>query len=153
MIQKMLKYIQRKRDENMKELIVATTNQGKVKEIQAMLKDLNIEVKSLKDVYDENKKLKTKELAGQIGSSHLSFASEKAMENLLCTFPGAVSILGLIYDKENKVQLLIDKEILESTYIGCHPCVNTCSLKIRLEDILKILLPKISHQNFNIVEL
>ena len=60
-----------------------------------------------------NKKLKTKELAGQIGSSHLSFASEKAMENLLCTFPGAVSILGLIYDKENKVQLLIDKEILE----------------------------------------
>ena len=100
-----------------------------------------------------NKKLKTKELAGQIGSSHLSFASEKAMENLLCTFPGAVSILGLIYDKENKVQLLIDKEILESTYIGCHPCVNTCSLKIRLEDILKILLPKISHQNFNIVEL
>ena len=50
----------------MKELIVATTNQGKVKEIQAMLKDLNIEVKSLKDVYDENKKLKTKELAGQI---------------------------------------------------------------------------------------
>ena len=100
-----------------------------------------------------NKKLKRKELAGQIGSSHLSFASEKAMENLLCTFPGAVSILGLIYDKENKVQLLIDKEILESTYIGCHPCVNTCSLKIRLEDILKILLPKISHQNFNIVEL
>ena len=53
MIQKMLKYIQRKWDENMKELIVATTNQGKVKEIQAMLKDLNIEVKSLKDVYDE----------------------------------------------------------------------------------------------------
>lgn len=50
---KMLKYIQRKRDENMKELIVATTNQGKVKEIQAMLKDLNIEVKSLKDVYDD----------------------------------------------------------------------------------------------------
>ena len=42
MIQKMLKYIQRKRDENMKELIVATTNQGKVKEIQAMLKDLNL---------------------------------------------------------------------------------------------------------------
>ena len=50
MIQKMLKYIQRKRDENMKELIVATTNQGKVKEIQAMLKDLNIEVKNVKDV-------------------------------------------------------------------------------------------------------
>ena len=107
----------------------------------------------LADLMNLPEKLKTKELAGQIGSSHLSFASEKAMENLLCTFPGAVSILGLIYDKENKVQLLIDKEILESTYIGCHPCVNTCSLKIRLEDILKILLPKISHQNFNIVEL
>ena len=61
MIQKMLKYIQRKRDENMKELIVATTNQGKVKEIQAMLKDLNIEVKSLKE-----EGLKPKEIASKL---------------------------------------------------------------------------------------
>ena len=61
MIQKMLKYIQRKRDENIKELIVATTNQGKVKEIQAMLKDLNIEVKSLKE-----EGVKPKEIASKL---------------------------------------------------------------------------------------
>ena len=93
-----------------------------------------------------NKKLKTKELAGQIGSSHLSFASEKAMENLLCTFPGAVSILGLIYDKENKVQLLIDKEILESTYIGCHPCINTSSLRLRTKDLVEKIIPAMEHE-------
>jgi len=73
--------------------------------------------------------------------------------NILCTYPGAISILGLIYDNENKVHLLIDKEILEATYIGCHPCVNTCSLKIKLEDILKLLLPEINHKDFTIVEL
>ena len=100
-----------------------------------------------------DKKFKTKELSSQINTARLSFANEKHMEELLDITPGSVSVMGLMNDKNNKVQLLIDKEILESTYIGCHPCVNTCSLKIRLEDILKILLPKISHQNFNIVEL
>ncbi len=37
----------------MKELIVASTNQGKLKEIRAMLKDINIEVLSMKDVLNE----------------------------------------------------------------------------------------------------
>lgn len=100
-----------------------------------------------------NKKLSTQKLAQQIGSTHLSFASKEAVGNILCTYPGAISILGLIYDNENKVHLLIDKEILEATYIGCHPCVNTCSLKIKLEDILKLLLPEINHKDFTIVEL
>lgn len=88
-----------------------------------------------------NKKLKTKELAGQIGSSHL-FRFRKGNGKSLVYFSGAVSILGLIYDKENKVQLLIDKEILESTYIGCHPCVNTCSLKSGWRTFLKYYCPK-----------
>ena len=95
-----------------------------------------------------NKKLSAKSIAKQIGSSHLSFASDEDMETLLFTTPGAVSILGLIYDKENKVKLLIDKDVIQADYIGCHPCENTCSLKIRTKDILEVLLPAINHADF-----
>ncbi len=95
-----------------------------------------------------NKKLSAKSIAKQIGSSHLSFASDEDMETLLFTTPGAVSILGLIYDKENKVKLLIDKDVIQADYIGCHPCENTCSLKIRTKDILEVLLSAINHADF-----
>lgn len=95
-----------------------------------------------------NKKLSAKSIAKQIGSSHLSFASDEDMETLLFTTPGAVSILGLIYDKENKVKLLIDKDVILADYIGCHPCETTCSLKIRTKDILEVLLPAINHADF-----
>ena len=77
-----------------------------------------------------DKKLSAKNVARQIGSPHLSFASAEDMERLLHTYPGAVSVLSLIYDKEKRVQLLIDKGLMNVTYIGCHPCTNTCSLKI-----------------------
>ena len=100
-----------------------------------------------------DKVFKTKDLSAQIGSSRLSFAKEEYMEQYLDITPGSLSVLGLMNDKDRMVRLLIDEDVLTGEYIGCHPCVNTCSLKIRLEDILKILLPKISHQNFNIVEL
>ena len=38
----------------MKELIVASTNQGKIKEIRAMLKDIDIEVLAMNDVLDDD---------------------------------------------------------------------------------------------------
>lgn len=88
-----------------------------------------------------DKKLSAKNVARQIGSPHLSFASAEDMERLLHTYPGAVSVLSLIYDKEKRVQLLIDKGLMNVTYIGCHPCTNTCSLKIKMEDILTVWLP------------
>lgn len=98
-----------------------------------------------------DKKLCAKSLAEQIGSSHLSFASREEMERLLYTSPGAVSILGLIYDKENRVQLLIDEDIMHMDYISCHPCINTCSLRLRLTDIINLLLPAIGHTNYKII--
>lgn len=100
-----------------------------------------------------HKKLSVKELAKQIGSSHLSFASSEELEEFLSTSPGAVSVLGLIYDKGNKVKLLIDKEIMQTDYIGCHPCENTCSLKLKTKDIVETLLPAIGHMDFREVQI
>ncbi|MCH5255676.1 MAG: prolyl-tRNA synthetase associated domain-containing protein [Lachnospiraceae bacterium] len=91
------------------------------------------------------KKFVTKDISKQIGSARLSFAEAEYMEQLLNITPGSVSIMGLMNDKEHKVQLLIDSDILKDEYIGCHPCINTSSLKLKTSDILEKFLPYTGH--------
>lgn len=91
------------------------------------------------------KPFKTKDLSKQINSARLSFAPAEAMEALVDIHPGSLSVLGLINDKQNEVTLIIDKDLLKDEYIGCHPCENTSTLKIRTEDILNIFLPHVNH--------
>ena len=93
-----------------------------------------------------NKQFKTKDISAQIGSSRLSFATAEHMEELLDITPGSVSVLGLMNDSEKKVRLLIDEDVLTGEYIGCHPCVNTSSLRIRTEDMMKKIIPATGHQ-------
>lgn len=93
-----------------------------------------------------DKKFKTKELSSQINTTRLSFANETHMEELLDITPGSVSVMGLMNDKDNKVQLLIDEDLLAHPYLGCHPCINTSSLCIKTDDILNTFLPAVHHQ-------
>lgn len=99
-----------------------------------------------------NKKFKTKELSSQIQSSRLSFAEPEDMLRFLDIEPGAVSVMGLMNDKEQKVQLLIDDDVLKGEFIGCHPCVCTSSLKIRTQDLIHVFLPSVGHE-YRIVHL
>ena len=99
-----------------------------------------------------DKVFKTKDLSAQIGSSRLSFADAEHMETYLDITPGSVSIMGLMNDRENHVQLLIDSDILKGQYIGCHPCINTSSLRIRTDDMINIVIPALGHP-FRTVEL
>ena len=91
------------------------------------------------------KKFKTKELSAQINSSRLSFAEPEDMLKYLDIEPGSVSIMGLMNDKDHAVQLLIDEDVLKDEYLGCHPCVNTSSLKLRTDDMIKKFLPAVGH--------
>ncbi len=93
-----------------------------------------------------DKKFKTKELSAQINSARLSFAEAEDMLKYLDIEPGSVSIMGLMNDKGHAVKLLIDEDVLEGEFIGCHPCVCTSSLKIRTEDIIKKFLPATGHE-------
>ena len=82
----------------------------------------------------------------QIGSSRLSFAKPEYMERYLDITPGSVSIMGLMNDHENKVQLLIDEDVLKDEWFGCHPCINTSSLKIRTKDLVEKIIPAMGHE-------
>lgn len=92
-----------------------------------------------------DKVFKTKDLSAQIGSSRLSFADGKYMEEFLDITPGSLSILGMMNDKENRVQLLIDEEVLQGDFVGCHPCINTSSLRLATADLRNKLIPALGH--------
>ena len=93
-----------------------------------------------------DKPFKTKLLSKQIGSARLSFASAEHMQELLDITPGSVSVLGLMNDKNRRVRLLIDDELLSDEFLGCHPCINTSSLRIPMSDVTGKLLPAIRHE-------
>ena len=92
------------------------------------------------------KPFKTKLLSKQIGSARLSFASAEHMEKYLDITPGSVSILGLMNDKGGAVRLLVDRDLLKEEYFGCHPCINTSSLRLKTADVLEKLLPAMGHK-------
>lgn len=93
-----------------------------------------------------DKPFKTKDITKQLGCSRLSFADSEAMLEYLDIKPGAVSIMGLMNDKDNKVRLVMDRAVVEEDTIGCHPCVSTSSLKIKTDDILNVYLPAVHHE-------
>ncbi len=92
-----------------------------------------------------DKKFKTKELSSQIGSARLSFAEPEDMLKYLDIEPGAVSVMGLMNDRDHQVQLLIDEDVLTGEYLGCHPCVCTSSLKMKTADVVDRFLPATGH--------
>ncbi len=91
------------------------------------------------------KPFKTRLLSRQINSARLSFASAEQMLRTLDVTPGSVSVLGLMNDRENRVRLLIDRDLLKQEYIGMHPCINSSSLKLRTADVMEKLLPAMGH--------
>ena len=93
-----------------------------------------------------SKTFKTSILSKKIGSSRLSFASPEYMEQFLDITPGSVSILGLMNDKDMRVQLLIDEDVLKGEYIGCHPCINTSSLRFKTADLMEKIIPAMGHE-------
>jgi len=91
------------------------------------------------------KHFKTSVFSKLIGSSRLSFADPKYMEEYLDITPGSLSVLGLMNDRENHVQLVIDQDILKGDFFGCHPCINTSSLRLSTGDLMEKIIPAMGH--------
>lgn len=92
------------------------------------------------------KPFKTKLLSKQIGSARLSFAGAEHMEKYLDITPGSVSVLGLMNDGEGTVRLLVDRDLLKEEYFGCHPCINSSTLRFKTAELFEKLLPAMKHE-------
>lgn len=97
-------------------------------------------------VIPANKILNINELGKKIGISPLSFAPSETMKTHLGCLPGSASIMGLINDENNYIQLIIDKEVANEEFFGCNSGINTIHLKIKTSDLLNRFLPKIRHK-------
>jgi Ala-tRNA(Pro) deacylase len=100
----------------------------------------------------EDKKFLTKDISKQINSARLSFGPAEFMEQFLDITPGSVSVLGLMNDKENNVNLLVDEDVLAAEYFGCHPCINTSSLRLKTADVFGKFLEAVHHE-YTVVKL
>ena len=99
-----------------------------------------------------DKKFKTKEISQQINSARLSFAPPEYMEKYLDITPGSVSVMGLMNDTENEVTLLVDEDVLKAELFGCHPCINTSSLRLKTADVFGPFLREV-HHDYTVVKL
>ena len=128
-------------DENSKDTVWWTSDEYKndnhpaTEEAWAAVKDIAIKELS-------NKRL----FVVDVHSARLSFAKPEYMEKYLDITPGSVSVLGLMNDSEKKVQLLIDEDVMKEPYFGCHPCINTSSLKFTTEDLMQKIIPALEHE-------
>ena len=93
-----------------------------------------------------DKPFKTKDISAQIGSSRLSFGSHELMEELLDITPGSLTVLGLMNDLDRDVTLLIDEDVLKEEFFGCHPCINTSTVKFKTSELIEKLIPALKHR-------
>ena len=99
-----------------------------------------------------DKPFHTREISAQIGSARLSFGTPEDMERLLGLAPGSVSVMGLMNDSEGQVRLLVDGDVLKGAEFGCHPCVNTSTLRLKTADVFEKFLPAVGH-DYTVVNL
>lgn len=99
-----------------------------------------------------DKKFMTKEFSAQLGTARLSFADGEYMEEFLNITPGSLSVFGLMNDKDNRVRLIIDRDIMNAPMFAAHPCINTSSLKVKLSDVIEKFLPAVKH-DYTVVDL
>ena len=93
----------------------------------------------------EDKVFRSSDISKQAGSSRLHFAESEYMEEMIGCSPGSASVMGLINDTEHRVQLLVDEDVINSEFVGCHPCINTSSLRIKSEDIFEKFVRATGH--------
>ena len=97
-----------------------------------------------------SKAFKTKDVSHMINSARLSFADAEYLEKFLDVHPGSVSIMGLMNDSGNAVNLLIDEDVLKAEFFGCHPCINTSSIRLPMKDVLEKFLPYVGHDYWTV---
>lgn len=96
-------------------------------------------------VTTEDKPFVTKNFSRALGISRVSFASPDALFELLGTKVGATTVLSSIADKENRVNIIFDKDALCEEWYGCTDGTTTGYMKLKTEDLLSKYLPFANH--------
>lgn len=91
------------------------------------------------------KRYNASELSKQLGCSRLSFAPAEYMEQFMDITPGSASVMGLMNDTGNKIQLIVDEDVLHAEFFSCHPCINTSSIRLKSTDVFETFVEAVHH--------
>ena len=97
-------------------------------------------------VSEPGARLVTASVSRQAGSPRLMFGSEEDLFALTRARAGAVSPLGLLFDRDNQVRLLMDRALLKHERLAFHPCDNTMTLAMDRAVFLEKFLPAAGHE-------
>lgn len=92
-----------------------------------------------------DKPFKTKDFSKALEISRVSFAPANLMEEMLGTKVGSATILSTILDTNNKVQIVVDKEVLEEEWYGCSDGTTTGYMKVKTSEIMHDFLEHVNH--------
>lgn len=90
-------------------------------------------------VLDKDKQANLRQIAEQLGSSKLSFASQERLQKYLGLEKGSVTPLGVINDHAHEVTVVLDADLAGRSKLGVHPNENTTSVFLSYEDLLRYL--------------
>ncbi len=90
-------------------------------------------------VTEEDAVIDLKSLPEKIGSARLSFGNAELMQELLGVTPGSVTPFGLISDDHNRVQVVLDRKMMDHEKLNYHPLSNDATMTIRSEDLVTFI--------------
>ncbi|WP_371349086.1 prolyl-tRNA synthetase associated domain-containing protein [Ancylobacter sp. IITR112] len=91
-------------------------------------------------VVEEEARVDLKNLHVALGAaSKLSFGSAELLEEVLGVKPGAVTAFGPVNDRDGRVTVVLDAELMAHEVINCHPLVNTATTTIASADLIRFL--------------
>ncbi len=93
-----------------------------------------------------DKPFNSKELSNKLNISRLSFAPAELLEEMLGTKIGSATIFSALLDEENKVKILLDKDVTTEEHYGCSDGTTTGYMKIKTECITRDFLEYASHK-------
>lgn len=90
-------------------------------------------------VLPDQKSVSLREIQERLGSRRLSFASDQDLAAMLGLVPGSVTPLGALNDTEHRVEVVIDQEVIDAGCVAVHPCDNTATALLAIEDLIELL--------------
>jgi Ala-tRNA(Pro) deacylase len=87
----------------------------------------------------DEKRADLKNLPEKIGSKRLSFGNANLLMETLGVTPGSVTPLALVNDEAQRVQLVVDRSMLQQEMINLHPLINTATITLRSADLFRFL--------------
>jgi Ala-tRNA(Pro) deacylase len=75
----------------------------------------------------------------KIGSKRLTFGKPELLMEILGVAPGSVSPFGLINDREQRTNVILDATMMREKYLNFHPLENTATTTISSDDLLAFI--------------